>query len=75
MPDDVVLASIPEFARRTGLSARTIWRLVDNGSIPSLRVGRRRLVPCDDAIAALRQQSEREDKAADTQATESDPLE
>ena len=45
--------SVPEFASRTSLSARAVWRLIMSNSIPSLRVGSRRLVPLDAAMAAI----------------------
>jgi excisionase family DNA binding protein len=37
--------SVPEAAALLGLSANHAWRLVSNGVIPSMRLGRRVLVP------------------------------
>jgi excisionase family DNA binding protein len=48
--DETVLAvGMAEAARRLGLSARTIAALVVRRELPSLKVGRRRIVP----VAAL----------------------
>ncbi len=48
--DDTVLAvGMAEAARRLGLSQRTIATLVVRRELPSLKVGRRRIVP----VAAL----------------------
>ena len=48
--DESVLAvGMAEAARRLGLSARTIATLVVRRELPSLKVGRRRIVP----VAAL----------------------
>jgi len=48
--DETVLAvGMAEAARRLGLSARTVATLVLRRQLPSLRVGRRRIVP----VAAL----------------------
>ncbi len=37
--------SVAEAARRLGISTRGVARLLKSGELPSLRVGRRRLVP------------------------------
>jgi len=51
--DNQVLAySIPDFARRTSLSVATVWRRVYDGTIPTISIGKRRLVPAD-ALQAL----------------------
>ncbi|MDF1853610.1 MAG: helix-turn-helix domain-containing protein [Verrucomicrobiales bacterium] len=42
-----------EVADATGLSIRTIERLVESGAIPSLKIGGRRLFVLEDVIAAL----------------------
>lgn len=44
--DETVLAvGLAEAARRLSLSIRTIAKLVSRGNLPSLKVGRRRLIP------------------------------
>lgn len=48
--DETVLAvGMGEAARRLGLSARTIAKLVSRHELPSRKVGRRRIIP----VAAL----------------------
>jgi excisionase family DNA binding protein len=42
--------SVKEAARRAGVSRRTIYEALTSGALPSLRIGRRRLV----RLAALR---------------------
>lgn len=51
---DSILVSVPEFADKTSLSVRHVWRLISEGRIPSIRVGRRRVIPIDPALEALR---------------------
>ncbi len=46
--------SVPRLSELTSLSIRQVWRLVRRGDVPSLKVGRRRLVPLKEAIQALR---------------------
>jgi excisionase family DNA binding protein len=48
-----ILVSVPEFAARTSLSARHIWRLIRERRIPSHLVGRRRVIPLVPALNAL----------------------
>ena len=48
-----LLASVPLFAELTSQSARAVWRQVARGEIPSFKLGRRRLIPVDTALAAL----------------------
>ena len=44
--DETVLAvGLAEAARRLSLSIRTVAKLVSRGHLPSLKVGRRRLIP------------------------------
>ena len=44
--DETVLAvGLAEAARRLSLSIRTVAKLVSRGNLPSLKVGRRRLIP------------------------------
>ncbi len=45
--------SVPEFASNTGLSTRTIWRLIREGELPSLQIGRRRLIQLDAGVKAI----------------------
>lgn len=45
-PDETVLAvGVTEAARRLGLSSRTIATLIARRQLPSLKVGRRRIIP------------------------------
>ena len=46
--------SVPRLSELTSLSIRQVWRLVRRGDVPSLKVGRRRLVPLKEAIQAIR---------------------
>lgn len=39
--------SVAEAARRLGVSERTAWLWVRNGTLPSFRLGGRRLVPVE----------------------------
>lgn len=39
------LVSVPEAGEMLGVSRATAWRMVDAGTLPTVRVGRRRLVP------------------------------
>ena len=50
----VAFVGVQRFAAIIGISDRQVWRLVRDGSIPSLKLGRRRLIPLADAIAAVR---------------------
>jgi excisionase family DNA binding protein len=44
--------TVPQTARRTGLSERTIWSLIASGELRSIKVGSARRVPvCE--LAAL----------------------
>ncbi len=45
--------SVPEFAARTSLSVRQVWRLISHHDLPTLRVGRRRLIRLDEGVRAL----------------------
>ena len=50
---DTLYVSVNEFAHMVGLSSRTVWRLVAVDCLPSLLIGRRRLLPIEASIAAL----------------------
>jgi excisionase family DNA binding protein len=53
--DETVLAvGLTEAARRLGLSARTVARLVLRDELPSRKVGRRRIIPVVALEAFLR---------------------
>lgn len=43
--DDRWAVSIPEMGRRLDVSRATAYRLVASGELPSVRLGRRRVVP------------------------------
>jgi excisionase family DNA binding protein len=45
MLSDRVLLSLPEFSVLASISLRTTAKLIANGELRSIRVGRRRLVP------------------------------
>lgn len=48
--DPAKLKSLPEIARAIdGVSYSTVWRAVQSGDLPSLRVGGRDLVTMEDA--------------------------
>ncbi len=53
MPEQAFV-SVEDFAIRTSLSVRSVWRLVQQNQLPSLRVGRRRLLPLNEALDAIR---------------------
>ena len=50
---DRTFLSVPEFATNIGLSTRTIWRLIRDGELPSLQIGRRRLIQLDAGVEAI----------------------
>ena len=58
MHDDALLVSVPTFARRIGLSDRTVWKLVRRDAVPVLRIGRRTLIPVAEGLEALRRLAE-----------------
>ena len=51
----VAFVSVRKFATIIGISDRQTWRMVRDGSIPSIKLGRRRLIPLADAVAAIHQ--------------------
>ena len=57
---DRTFLSVNEFARSIGLSSRSVWRLVGQRDIPSMLIGRRRLIPAGEGIEALVRLSQRE---------------
>jgi excisionase family DNA binding protein len=58
MPSEM-LNSIDSTAQRLGVSAFTIRRLIQEGGLRSLRVGRRRLVPESEVARVLTQGCQR----------------
>lgn len=46
-PDDVLLLKVPEAARRLSLSQATVYRLIESGEIPVMRIGRSVRIPVD----------------------------
>ncbi|WP_041458719.1 excisionase family DNA-binding protein [Ammonifex degensii] len=55
---DRIAYSIPEFAAAVGLGKSLIYELVKRGEIPSIRVGRRILIPRSAAEEWLRRKME-----------------
>jgi excisionase family DNA binding protein len=51
---DEIAVSVPEAARRLGLSPRTVAALVSRRELPSRKIGRRRVVVVRDLEAFLR---------------------
>lgn len=45
LENERLTASVPDIARQLCLSERTIHRLIKSGELPSIKIGRRRLVP------------------------------
>lgn len=56
----VLTVRVPEAAAMLGTSERTLYRWIDEGKIPSLAVGRVRLIP----LKALEEWVERETRRA-----------
>jgi len=52
------LMSVREWAQRLGVSEDTAWREVWSGRIPTVRVGRRRLIDDRDSERYIAQQKE-----------------
>jgi excisionase family DNA binding protein len=46
-PDDVLLLKVPEAARRLSLSPATVYRLIERGEIPTVRIWRSVRIPVD----------------------------
>lgn len=42
--NDVLTASVADVARRLGLCVKTVHRLIAEGDLPSIKIGRRRLI-------------------------------
>jgi hypothetical protein len=51
--DGLYALSVPETARRLGISTSLAWREVRGGSIPSVRIGDRVVVPIHALMALL----------------------
>lgn len=49
------LVTVDDVARRLGCSRRTVFRLLADRALPSIKVGRQRLVDPDDVDAYLQQ--------------------
>jgi excisionase family DNA binding protein len=43
--DSPLLIGVPEAARRLGIGRDATWRLVHQGQLPHLRIGRRYVIP------------------------------
>jgi len=43
--DRLVAFSLQEVSLRSNLSIATLYRMIDRGELPTLKIGRRRLVP------------------------------
>ncbi len=39
---------IKALAEKLGLSSRTVWRIIERGELPTLQIGRRRLIRLSD---------------------------
>ena len=53
-----IVVDVPEAARLLGVSDTTAWRLVGDGTLPSMIVGRRRRMVRRDAIEAYLKRQE-----------------
>jgi excisionase family DNA binding protein len=51
---DASFARPERFAGISDLGPRTVWKLIAEGKLPVIRVGRRTLIPIDEGLAALR---------------------
>jgi excisionase family DNA binding protein len=61
------LYTVPEAAAVLGLSRATVYRLMGEGRLESVRVGRARRIPqeaIDELVAELRDADEREEREA-----------
>ncbi len=47
MPEPLLLSIHPEVANSLGVGRSTAYQLVDSGVLPSVTIGRRRLVPAE----------------------------
>jgi excisionase family DNA binding protein len=57
--DHRLALSVRETAAATGLSERSVWKLIERRELESVRVGRRRLVPVDAIRKLLASSTER----------------
>ncbi len=46
MPDDRLTYTVDEVARMLGISRGLAYEMVNRGELPSIRLGRRLLIPC-----------------------------
>ncbi len=44
---------VRHLAEKLGLSTRTVWRIVERGELPTLQIGRRRLIRLSDVRSWL----------------------
>lgn len=52
------LLSVPEAAARLGIGKRSVWRMLDTGELPSIRLGRRRLIDPRDLASLIERRRE-----------------
>ena len=50
-----LLYAIPEAAEQLSVSARVLERLISDGKVETVKIGRRRLVPADALVAYIEQ--------------------
>ena len=60
--DAVLIPVWPDAGKSLGVGRTTVWSLVRSGQLPSVRIGRRRLVPVT-AIAEYAKRLQAEQKA------------
>jgi excisionase family DNA binding protein len=58
-----MLLNVPEVARRLRVSDKTVWRLLDAGDLPYVRIGARILVRPSDLDEFVEDRLERRSKA------------
>jgi predicted DNA-binding transcriptional regulator AlpA len=51
--DERLLISLPEVRTATGFSNTTVWRLVKDGTLPSVKIGRRTMVDARKFLAMI----------------------
>lgn len=63
--------SIAVFARRLGISERTVWRMLSAGVLESRRIGGRRLIPSSEAERIMAMDEDEAHRFAERVACES----